>query len=54
MYDEGDNLVNVNIKKNKNMSDENGRYLSIQRYNGSPGLPNWGYQEEEGNETISG
>ncbi|CAD6243103.1 GSCOCG00009640001-RA-CDS [Cotesia congregata] len=54
MYDEGDNLVNLNIQKNKNMSDENGRYLSIQNYNGSPGLAHWGYQEEEGNETIPG
>ncbi|XP_034941123.1 scavenger receptor class B member 1-like [Chelonus insularis] len=54
MYDEGDNVVTMNLQKNKNMSDENGRYLSIDKYNGSPGLSNWGYQEEEGNETNPG
>lgn len=54
MYDEGENTVVMNIGKNKNMTDENGRYLSIESYNGSPGLPQWGYQEEEGNETYPG
>ena len=52
MYDEGDNVINMNIKKNKNMTEENGRYLSINTYNGSPGLSNWGYETPIGNETI--
>ncbi|KAK0095240.1 hypothetical protein PV326_008892 [Microctonus aethiopoides] len=51
MYDEGDNILNINIMGNKNMTDENGRYLSIETYNGSPGLMNWGYVDVEGNET---
>lgn len=51
MYDEGDNILNINIVGNKNMTDENGRYLSIETYNGSPGLLNWGYVNVEGNET---
>ncbi|XP_012280921.1 scavenger receptor class B member 1 [Orussus abietinus] len=50
MYDEGENVINMNVKKNENMTDENGRYLSIESYNGSPGLSNWGYVEEENNE----
>ncbi|XP_033221751.1 scavenger receptor class B member 1-like isoform X2 [Belonocnema kinseyi] len=51
MYDEGDNVINMNIKRNKNMTEENGRYLSIETYNGSPGLSNWGYEEQYGNVT---
>ncbi|XP_029040309.1 scavenger receptor class B member 1 [Osmia bicornis bicornis] len=54
MYDEGDNTVFMNIAKNENMTDEDGRYLSVESYNGSPGMPQWGYQEEEGNETNPG
>lgn len=52
MYDEGDNTVLMNVGRNKNMTDENGRYLSIETYNGSPGMSQWGYREEEGNETY--
>lgn len=51
MYDEGENVINLNVKKNKNMTDENGRYMSIETYNGNPGLPQWGYNQEEGNQT---
>ncbi|XP_015601964.1 scavenger receptor class B member 1 isoform X1 [Cephus cinctus] len=51
MYDEGDNTVVMNIKKNENMTDEAGRYLSIESFNGSPGLAYWGYVDVEGNET---
>ncbi|XP_043287176.1 scavenger receptor class B member 1 [Venturia canescens] len=50
MYDEGENWVNMNIRPNKNMTEEVGRYLSIEKYNGSPGLAHWGYQKEENNE----
>lgn len=46
MYAEGDNVVNINIKNNHNMIDEMNRYLSIETYNYSPGLANWGYREE--------
>ncbi|XP_076163556.1 scavenger receptor class B member 1 [Ptiloglossa arizonensis] len=52
MYDEGDNIVFMNVGKNENMTDENGRYLSIETYNGSPGMSQWGYQNPEGNETY--
>nr|XP_031841755.1 scavenger receptor class B member 1-like [Nomia melanderi] len=52
MYDEGDNIVFMNIGKNKNMTEEDGRYLSIETYNYSPGMSQWGYQEPEGNETL--
>ncbi|XP_031366302.1 sensory neuron membrane protein 2 isoform X2 [Apis dorsata] len=52
MYDEGENIVLMNIAKNKNMTEEEGRYLSIQLYNGSPGMSQWGYREEDGNETY--
>ncbi|XP_072758180.1 scavenger receptor class B member 1 [Anoplolepis gracilipes] len=51
MYDEGENIVTINLRKNTNMTDEKGRYLSIEKYNGSPGLAHWGYVETEGNET---
>ncbi|KAJ8688359.1 hypothetical protein QAD02_024154 [Eretmocerus hayati] len=51
MYDEGDNLVNMNIKENEDMTEEVGRYLSIESINGSPGLEKWGYVREEANET---
>ncbi|KAK2577977.1 hypothetical protein KPH14_008412 [Odynerus spinipes] len=51
MYDEGENIINMNIRKNNDMTNEDGRYLSIETYNGSPGLSNWGYLEVEGNET---
>ncbi|XP_014227323.1 scavenger receptor class B member 1-like [Trichogramma pretiosum] len=53
MYDEGDNLINMNIKNRKDMINEVGRYLSIEMINGSPGLSNWGYVKREGNETES-
>ncbi|CAB0029574.1 unnamed protein product [Trichogramma brassicae] len=53
MYDEGDNLINMNIKNRKDMINEVGRYLSIEMINGSPGLSNWGYVKTEGNETES-
>ncbi|XP_016771066.1 scavenger receptor class B member 1 isoform X2 [Apis mellifera] len=52
MYDEGENVILMNIGKNKNMTEEEGRYLSIQSYNGSPGMSQWGYREEDGNETY--
>ncbi|XP_016914043.1 scavenger receptor class B member 1-like [Apis cerana] len=52
MYDEGENIISINIAKNKNMTEEEGRYLSIQLYNGSPGMSQWGYREEDGNETY--
>ncbi|XP_033338900.2 scavenger receptor class B member 1 [Megalopta genalis] len=51
MYDEGDNVVFMNVGKNKNMTEEEGRYLSIESYNFSPGMSQWGYQKVEGNET---
>ncbi|KAF7987420.1 hypothetical protein HCN44_003182 [Aphidius gifuensis] len=54
MYDEGENVVNININSNDDMANEEGRYLSIQNYNGSPGLPNWGYVKPETNKTNSG
>lgn len=46
MYDEGENLINMNIKHNDDMVNEEGRYLSIETINGSPGLSNWGYVNE--------
>ncbi|CAL7951820.1 unnamed protein product [Xylocopa violacea] len=52
MYDEGNNIVVMNVGHNDNMTDEEGRYLSIETYNGSPGMKQWGYQEEEGNNTY--
>lgn len=54
MYDEGNNTVTINLRKNTDMRDEAGRYLSIEKYNGSPGLLQWGYVEAEGNETQEG
>lgn len=54
MYDEGENIITVNLRKNANMTNEKGRYLSIDKYNGSPGLAQWGYIETEGNETREG
>lgn len=51
LYDEGDNLMTMNIKKNENMTDEVGRYLSLDMLNGSPGMSQWGYVPTEGNET---
>lgn len=51
MYDEGENIVTVLLEKNANMREEEGRYLSIDKYNGSPGMAQWGYVETEGNET---
>lgn len=50
MYDEGENLINMNIKGNDDMTKEEGRYLSIESINGSPGLSNWGYVKEGKNE----
>ncbi|KAI4487717.1 hypothetical protein M0802_011907 [Mischocyttarus mexicanus] len=52
LYAEGENIVNINIRKNDDMRDENGRYFSIQTYNGSPGLSYWGYREEKENRTY--
>lgn len=54
MYDEGVNVINLNVKKNNDMVNEDGRYLSIEEYNGTPGLANWGYVTPKGNETIPG
>lgn len=51
MYDEGENIVTMIVQKNADMRKENGRYLSIDKYNGSPGMAQWGYVETEGNET---
>ncbi|XP_046615004.1 scavenger receptor class B member 1 [Neodiprion virginianus] len=51
LYDEGNNLMTMNIKKNENMTDEDGRYLSIETLNGNPGLSNWGWVQTEANET---
>lgn len=51
MYDDGDNLMNMNIKDNSDMLEEKGRYLSIESVNGNSGLPQWGYVKEEGNES---
>lgn len=51
MYDEGDNLINMNIMNNDDMLEERGRYLSIESINGNPGLSNWGYVNVEANET---
>ncbi|XP_018315153.1 scavenger receptor class B member 1 [Mycetomoellerius zeteki] len=51
MYDEGENIVTVTLQKNADMAEEKGRYLSIDMYNGSPGMAQWGYVETEGNET---
>lgn len=52
MYDEGNNIVLMNVGHNENMTEEEGRYLSIQLYNGSPGMSQWGYREDNGNETY--
>lgn len=52
MYDEGENVVNMNVNSNEEMVDENGRYLSIESYNYSPGLSQWGYEEGK-NDTLS-
>lgn len=52
MYDEGNNVVFMNVGKNENMTEEEGRYLSIESYNYSPGMSQWGYTEPEGNETL--
>ncbi|XP_032674305.1 scavenger receptor class B member 1-like isoform X2 [Odontomachus brunneus] len=51
MYDEGENIITMYIKKNADMKDEKGRYLSIDKYNGSPGLEQWGYINTKDNET---
>ncbi|KAL0130667.1 hypothetical protein PUN28_002352 [Cardiocondyla obscurior] len=51
MYDEGENIVTVILKKNADMVEEKGRYLSIDQYNGSPGMMQWGYVEPKSNET---
>lgn len=51
MYDEGDNIVTLQTDKNADMKNEKGRYLSIDMYNGSPGLAQWGYIDTKGNET---
>lgn len=54
MYDEGENIVTINLQKNSDMMNEKGRYLSIDKYNGSPGLAQWGYVETKDNETRKG
>ncbi|EFN62240.1 Scavenger receptor class B member 1 [Camponotus floridanus] len=54
MYDEGENIVTMNLRKNSDMVNEKGRYLSIDKYNGSPGLAQWGYIETEDNKTQEG
>jgi len=51
MYDEGENIVTIYTKKKADMMEEKERYLSIDKYNGSPGMAQWGYVEPEGNET---
>lgn len=51
MYDDGENIVTVNLQKKDDMLEEEGRYLSIDKYNGSPGMAHWGYIDTEGNET---
>lgn len=51
MYDEGENIVTINLQKNADQLEEKGRYLSIEKYNGSPGMEQWGYVQTEGNET---
>lgn len=51
MYDEGENIVTVNLRNNADMTNEKGRYFSIDKYNGSPGLKQWGYVDTENNET---
>nr|QNL15117.1 sensory neuron membrane protein 1 [Aulacocentrum confusum] len=53
MYDEGVNTINMNIWKTDNIQTERERYLSIETYNGSPGLRHWGYVDELKNETHS-
>lgn len=52
MYDEGENTVFMNVAKNENMTDENGRYLSIMSFGGSSGLHQWGFRDSENNETY--
>ena len=53
MYDEGDNIVTMYVKKTKDMVSENERYMSIEKMNGSPGFNHWGYVQTKGNETRS-
>ncbi|EFN79581.1 scavenger receptor class B member 1 [Harpegnathos saltator] len=52
MYDEGENMVTLQLRKNDDMRNEKGRYLSIDKYNGSPGLAQWGYVDTLDNETL--
>ncbi|XP_076687354.1 scavenger receptor class B member 1 [Andrena cerasifolii] len=52
MYDEGQNVVFMHVGKNKNMTDEDGRYLSVDTYNYRAGMSQWGYHEAEGNNTY--
>jgi len=51
MYDEGENIVTLNLRKDADMMIEKGRYFSIDKYNGSPGFAQWGYVETKDNET---
>lgn len=51
MYDEGENIVTIITEKKADMVEEKGRYLSIDKYNGSPGMSKWGYIETEDNNT---
>lgn len=51
MYDEGENTMLMNVKYNPDMKDDVGRYLSIEKLNGNPGLSHWGYVQEKNNKT---
>lgn len=51
MYDEGENIVTLSLRKDADMMIEKGRYLSIDKYNGRPGLAQWGYVDTNDNET---
>lgn len=51
MYDDGENIVTMNLRKNDKMLEEKERYLSIDKFNGISGLPQWGYVSTENNET---
>lgn len=59
--DNGSNVVTINVDPSVKMSDnellsvaERSRPYTIQRWNGSPGLLEWGYVAPQGNETVPG
>lgn len=59
LFNEGDNHVSMIVdpsrtgKGNPALDEsERGRLYSIESWNGSPGLKQWGYEDPEGNETI--